>query len=85
MEKLVIDNINKRLETYGRELETMEKCLERLTVLSERTESTESDHEQRLRALEGHGGALWEKVIMTAISAVVGGIMAFALLQLGIG
>lgn len=84
MEKLVIDNINKRLDAHGRELETVEKCLERLTVLSERTESTESDHEQRLRALEGHSGDLWEKVVQTAISAVVGGVLAYALVSAGL-
>lgn len=85
MEKMVIDGINKRLDAHGSELDTVEKCLERLTVLTERMDSTEQDHEQRLRDLEGHSGALWDKVVMTAISAVVGGIIAFALLQIGIG
>jgi hypothetical protein len=47
-------------------------------------DSTESDHEQRLRALEGHSGALWEKVVQTGISAVVGGFLAFALMQIGL-
>lgn len=85
MEKVVIDSINKRLDAHGQELDTVEKCLERLTVLTERMDSTEQDHEQRLRDLEGHSGALWDKVVMTAISAVVGGIIAYALLQVGIG
>lgn len=85
MEKMVIDGINKRLDAHGAELDTVEKCLERLTVLTERMDAEEQDHEQRLRALEGHSGALWEKVVQTAISAVVGGIIAFALLQVGIG
>ena len=85
MEKVVIDGINKRLDAHGQELDTVEKCLERLTVLTERMDAEEKDHEQRLRALEGHSGALWEKVVQTAISAVVGGIIAFALLQVGIG
>ena len=85
MEKVVIDGINKRLDAHGAELDTVEKCLERLTVLTERMDAEEKDHEQRLRALEGHSGALWEKVVQTAISAVVGGIIAFALLQVGIG
>lgn len=85
MEKVVIDGINKRLDAHGAELDTVEKCLERLTVLTERMDSTEQDHEQRLRDLEGHSGALWDKVVMTAISAVVGGIIAYALLQVGIG
>lgn len=85
MEKVVIDGINKRLDAHGAELDTVEKCLERLTVLTERMDAEEKDHEQRLRALEGHSGALWEKIVQTAISAVVGGIIAFALLQVGIG
>lgn len=85
MEKVVIDGINKRLDAHGAELDTVEKCLERLTVLTERMDAEEKDHEQRLRALEGHSGALFEKVVQTAISAVVGGIIAFALLQVGIG
>lgn len=85
MEKHVIESIEKRLDAHGSELDTVEKCLERLTVLTERMDSTEQDHEQRLRDLEGHSGALWDKVVMTAISAVVGGIIAFALLQIGIG
>lgn len=80
----VIDNIEKRLDAHGTELDGIEKCLERLTVITERMDSTESDHEQRLRALEGHSGALWEKVVQTAISAVVGGFLAFALMQIGL-
>lgn len=83
MEKILIDGINQRLEAHGRELETVEKCLERLTVLTERMDDTESDHEARIRQLEGHSGALWDKVVMTGISAVVGGFLAFALVQLG--
>lgn len=85
MEKVVIDGINKRLDAHGAELDTVEKCLERLTVLTERMDAEEKDHEARLRALEGHSGAMWEKIVQTAISAVVGGIIAFALLQIGIG
>lgn len=85
MEKHVIDNIEKRLDAHGSELDTVEKCLARLTVLTETMGNTEADHEQRLRDLEGHSGALWDKVVMTAISAVVGGMLAFALLQIGIG
>lgn len=84
MERIVIDTINQRLDAHGREIETVEKCLERLTVITERMDSTESDHEQRLRALEGHSGALWEKVVQTGISAVVGGFLAFALMQIGL-
>lgn len=84
MEKLVLDNINKRLDAHGNDLAGIEKCLERLTAITERMDSTESDHEQRLRALEGHSGALWEKVVQTGISAVVGGFLAFALMQLGL-
>jgi hypothetical protein len=84
MEKLVIDGINKRLDAHGNEIDGIEKCLERLTVITERMDSTESDHEQRLRNLEGHSGALWDKVIMTAISSGVGGVIAYMLLQLGL-
>ena len=84
MEKHVLDNIEKRLDAHGKELDTVEKCLERLTVLTERMDNTESDHEQRLRALEGHSGELWSKVVMTAISSVVGAVIAFALVQIGL-
>jgi hypothetical protein len=84
MEKLVIDGINKRLDAHGNEIDNIEKCIERLTVISENVNRTESDHEQRLRALEGHSGALWDKVIMTAISSGVGGVIAYMLLQLGL-
>jgi predicted nucleic acid-binding protein len=83
MEKLVIDGINKRLDAHGVEIDNIEKCIERLTVISENVNRTESDHEQRLRALEGHSGALWDKVIVTALSAVVSGVVAFAMVQLG--
>lgn len=84
MEKMIIDGINKRLDTHGSEIDGIEKCLERLTVITERHDNTESDHEQRLRNLEGHSGALWDKIVMTAISSCVGGVIAYALLQLGI-
>jgi predicted nucleic acid-binding protein len=83
MEKLVIDGINKRLDAHGNEIDNIEKCIERLTVISENVNRTESDHEQRLRALEGHSGALWDKVIITALSAIVSGVVAFAMVQLG--
>lgn len=85
MEKHVIETIEKRLDAHGNELDGIEKCLERLTVITERMDSTESDHENRLRALEGHSGDKWDKVVQTAISAVVGGVIAFAMLQIGIG
>lgn len=85
LEKHVIESIEKRLDAHGRELDNVEKCLERLTVISERMDKQENDHEKRLRALEGNSGAKWDKVVQTAISAVVGGVTAFALLQIGIG
>lgn len=77
--------VEKRLDAHDDELNGIEKCLERLTVITERMDATESDHEARLRALEGHGGDMWGKVVQTALSAVVGGLIAFALLQIGIG
>ena len=83
MEKLVIDGINKRLDAHGCEIDGIEKCLERLTVITENMDRTENDHEQRLRNLEGHRGALWDKVIVTAISAIVSGAVAFTMVQLG--
>lgn len=85
MESHVIDNIERRLDAHDDEMNGIEKCLERLTVITERMDATESDHEARLRALEGHGGDMWGKVVQTALSAVVGGLIAFALLQVGIG
>lgn len=84
MEKHVIETIEKRLDAHGKELDTVEKCLERLTVLTERMDNTEGDHEKRIRELENKGGAMWDKVVMTAISSGVGGIIAFALVQLGL-
>ena len=84
MEKLVFDGINKRLDEHGNKIDGIEKCLERLTAITERMDNTENDHEQRLRNLEGHSGALWDKVVMTVISSGVGGVIAYALLQLGI-
>lgn len=85
MEKIVIDNINKRLDVHGHEIDGIEKCLERLTVITERMDNTESDHEQRIRDLENHGGEIWDKVVMTAISAIVGGLVAFVLVSIGLG
>lgn len=85
MEKHVIETIERRLDAHGKELDTVEKCLERLTVLTERMDNTESDHEERLRALEGHDGELWSKVVMTAISSGVGGVIAYFLVTLGMG
>lgn len=84
MEKLVIDGINKRLDEHGSKVDGIEKCLERLTAITERMDNTGTDHEQRLRNLEGHSGALWDKVVITAISSGVGGVIAYVLLQLGL-
>lgn len=85
MEKHVIENIEKRLDSHGTEIDDIEKCIVRLTAITERMDSAEQDHEKRLRELEGHSGTMWEKVVQTAVSAVVGGVIAFALLQIGIG
>jgi hypothetical protein len=85
VEKHVLDTIERRLDAHGKELDTVEKCLERLTVLTERMDNTESDHEERLRALEGHDGELWSKVVMTAISSIVSAIIAASIVTLGIG
>lgn len=79
-----LQSIDKRLDAHGEELDTVEKCLARLTVLTESVTEQNKDHEQRLRDLESKNGAMWEKVVMTAISAVVGGIIAFVLVQVGL-
>lgn len=79
-----LSNIDKRLDAHGEELDTVEKCLARLTVLTENMGEQNKDHEQRLRDLESRGGDLWDKVVMTAISAVVGGLIAYALVAVGL-
>jgi hypothetical protein len=83
MEKLVLDGINKRLDAHGEEIDDIEKCIVRLTAITERMDAEETDHEARIRELEGHRGALWDKVIMAALSAGVSGLVAFVMLQLG--
>lgn len=80
-----IENIEKRLDAHGNQIDGIEKCLERLTALSERMDREEQDHEDRLRALEHHGNDLWDKVVQTGISAIVAGVIAFMLVNMGIG
>lgn len=80
-----IDSLGKRVDEHGKQIDGIEKCLERLTVLMERMDREEQDHEERLRALEHHGNDLWDKVLTTGIAAVVSGIVAFAMVQVGIG
>lgn len=80
-----IDNIEKRLDAHGGQIDDIKECLIRLTALQEKMDNEEEDHEQRLRTLEQHGNNMWNSVTQTAVSAVIAGIIAFVLVSLGIG
>lgn len=80
-----INSLDRRVEIHDEKIDDIKQCLQRLTTLMERMDREEQDHEERLRALENHGNDLWDKVIMSGISAVIAGVVAFAMVQIGLG
>lgn len=76
--------VDRRLEAHGQELDTVEKCLERLTVLCEQQSKTQADHEVRLREIEGRSGAIWDKAVMALVGALCGGLAAYILAAAGL-
>ena len=82
MEEICKTN-KERLDIHGREIDKIEICLERLTVLCENSEKKQEDHEKRLREIENHSGEKWDKAITAAISALVAGLVAYFMTKIG--
>lgn len=64
------------------EQELMNEMLTRLTRIETKIDgyrSTLNDHEKRLRELEGKSGKRWDAVVAAVISAVIVGIVGFAI------
>lgn len=56
----------------------MHEILERLTRIETKLDALD-DHEQRLRELEGKSGKRWDSLALAAITAVVVGVIGFAI------
>ena len=76
--------IDNRLDAHGAELDNVEKCLERLTVLCEQQANMQSDHEARLREIEGRSGAFMDKAVMALVGAICGGVAAYVMAAIGL-
>lgn len=66
-----------RLDNHENRIKTTEEAVILLTSLQAKTTEEAKEAADRLRRLERRPGALWDRVIGAAISALVAGVIAY--------
>lgn len=85
------DRQNKRLELLesnmqqiiSQQLTTLTATIERLNLSVSNILKEQSEISERLKKLENRDGETWRTVVKYALTAVVGGIVTFAIAKLG--
>lgn len=65
-------------------IQDLAQSVERLAVSMENMAEEQKDQGKRLKTLEGKDGAMWRKVSGYVITTVVGAVVMFILMQIGI-
>lgn len=79
--------LNKRLtlvENDLRDVKSLTAAVEKLAVNMENMMKIQEKQGDRLEALEGRDGAMWREVVKIALTVLVGGVIGFALSQIGL-
>ena len=76
-----INEIEKTVER----IQDLAQSVERLAVSMENMAKEQKDQGERLVTLEGRDGAMWRKVSGYVITTVIGAVVMFVLMQIGIG
>ena len=94
VERLAVsmENMLKEQERQGKRLDALEVrdevsaltvAMERMNTVMENALETQKQHGKRLEALESRDGDMWRTAVKYVLSAIVGGLIAFAFMQLG--
>ena len=77
-----------RLDKVEEKLENNERMINSIAVIAQRQDNMDSDIKEiksDVKSLTSKPAKRWESTIAAVISAVVGGIVTFALVKIGIG
>ena len=73
-----------KIETIQEEIHALTISVERLTMTVKNMVDTQKDQSKRLDALEDKDAKMWQDVVKTVITGIVGILIGYALKQLGI-
>ena len=73
-----------KVEVIQQEIHALSISVERLAMTVKNMVDVQKNHDTRLDTLEGKDAKMWQDVVRTAISGVVGIIIGYALKQIGI-
>ena len=73
------------LEETVRQIGELTASVEKLAVSVESMAKSQGRHEERLEELEGRDGKMWRKVSGHVLTLLIGAIVTFVLMQIGIG
>lgn len=62
-------------DEYNKSQVSVAECLAKLTVLCETSSQTHQQTNERLAALEHRPGKFWDKIIVGALSGVIGAVL----------
>lgn len=74
---------NNMQQIITQQLTTLTSTIERLNLSVSNILKEQSEISERLRKLENRDGETWRTVVKYALTAVIGGIITFALTRLG--
>ena len=72
------------LEERVDQIAQLNSNIERLAVSMESMQKEQTKQGERLEKLESKDGEMWQTVVKYALSALVGGLIAFLLAQIGV-
>lgn len=73
------------LEDTVRQIGELTASVEKLAVSVESMAKSQSKQEERLEELENRDGEMWRKVSGYVLTLIIGAILTFVLMQIGIG
>lgn len=73
-----------KIEVIQEEIHNLTISVERLAMTVKTIAESQKEHDQRLDNIEGRDAKMWQDMIKTAITGIVGILIGYALKQIGI-
>lgn len=73
-----------KMETVQNEIRELTIAVERLTITVKNMVDTQKDQDKRLDTLESKDAKMWQDVVKTVISGIIGIFIGYTLKQIGI-
>lgn len=73
-----------KIETVQQEIRDLTISVERLTITVKNMVDAQKDQDKRLEVLENKDAKMWQDVVKTVITGIVGILIGYTLKQLGI-